>query len=79
MLGTSTLESDTGKTVPLDGLKTREINRKAVRNLDSAHEECAHTCLLTKQGRGRRLKLSKTLAGFESELSTHSGPFCSVA
>ena len=45
-------------------MKTSDPDSRDVRNLDSAHEECAHTCLLQKQGRVSRLKLPRTLALF---------------
>ena len=39
-------------------------NSRAVRKLDSAFEEFISACVLRKQGRGSRLTLPGTLAGF---------------
>lgn len=55
--------------VPLVGLKTSETDSRAVRNQDSAHEECTYTCLLLKQGVRIKLKLSGTLNSFLQPVS----------
>lgn len=48
------LGSDTRKISLQAGLKTSETNKRAVRNLDSTHEDHAFT-IYKKQGRGSRL------------------------
>ena len=52
------------RQVLLVGLKTSEIARRAVRNLNSTCTKHAHTCLLLKQARGSRLRLPRILASF---------------
>ena len=71
---------------PLASLKTNGTDGEAVRNLDSAHEERTHTCLLCKQSRRSRLKPTGALTAFlrppqgrlQPEPSTYSCHFCSV-
>ena len=63
-VGNPALGSDTGRMSPPRWFENQWDRERAVRNLDSTHEECAHTCLLQKQGRESRLKLHGTLASF---------------
>ena len=50
ILGTPAWGLYTRKMSPLSWLEKQWTNRRPVRHLDSASEECAHTCLLLKQG-----------------------------
>ena len=67
-------------------MKISGTNRRAVRNLESACEERAQTCLLLKRC-GERLQLHRTLASFPQQIcsmpqpepSAHAGPICPVA
>ena len=75
-----------GGWVPLASLKTSGTENRALRNIDSAHEEHTHACLLLKQSRESQLKLPGILAGFlqtpkrapQPQPSTHSGPASST-
>ena len=59
-------------------------NRRTVRNLHSTCEECAHACLLPKQGGGRILKLLRIVISFllpqqymsQKTLDAHSSSLC---
>ena len=46
---------------PLITLKTNGNDSRDVKNLDSAHGEHAHACLLSKQCRGNQLRLLETM------------------
>ena len=50
ILGIQAWVQTQGRQVPLACWKAGGINRWAVGSLDSACEECVHTCLLLKQG-----------------------------
>lgn len=64
MLNTTAMGQTLGRLILSAGVKTIEINIRVVRNLDSAHKECAHICLLPEQSGGSKLKLPETLTCF---------------
>lgn len=72
------------KQDPLRDLKLSVTNSRTVRNVYSTHEECAHACLLPKQGGGRILKLLRIVISFllpqqymsQKTLDAHSSSLC---
>lgn len=62
-LGSLALKSNTKKTVSYPTGSTGNINRRVEGSLDSACE-CAHTCILPKQGGEGGLKLYRLMVGF---------------
>lgn len=61
-----------GGQVTLLDLKTNGTDSRAIRCVDSSHEEHALTCLLLQQGRRNRLKCQWTWPVFCDYPSTHS-------
>ena len=72
ILGTPVLGSSRGKTSPLGWLEGCETNRRAVGSLDSALEECAHACLLLRQGGGGGLKTVQVAGWFPVTAPMHT-------